>query len=655
METKKPSGRGKGYARVSSDQQESARQLENIRLWCQKHNLGEIEILQEVGRRHESDKRSEFQKLLRLIDSGDVDFVVVDAQDRLGFSRPSEYGKFWHIFDEAGVDLWSATDDRLLTGDDTANVVMSNLGAIASKTEMVTKSTRDLGKKREMAKLGHYTGGWPPYGTDIICLSSASKLRWRCVGVGKWEREVHFADGRVQRYDGKANMIKDRQVGDILTWAPTIKTDRIKVLNFIFKTFVKQAISINGLAQQLNRLGFRHTHGVWYAALLTGVLKNPAAIGRPSYNKRPRGLYSELTADGSLSTDLPKRKPKKGHKRAAITRNRPREQWIGPTEQLYGPLVPVSLFEKAQKKLAEIKGRPKAPRSDRLWLSGLMHCAKCGTRMTGWYYAGWESYACQTYRRSRVNDSGCRLHRVKQATIEHYLQVWLKEISQDISDVQQLDLAGLLTATGETRAKLAGIIPLFESYLIEHLDEYTEPELLEDGRRRYSIELPDGPIELVLPGCTDSGALQEVFDFLRMVRSKEDKAKRSELEKELDRLSAKYDDIPSETIREKIKAQMAEAEAQLDRLKQVPELSQNYRRLQADLWKPFKTIAKFRKESNVRHKADLIRKLLDRIEVSYTYSQHGKQERSTWSEIRFVPADLNPPRTFSNLSPPGPG
>jgi DNA invertase Pin-like site-specific DNA recombinase len=645
---KGPSGRGAGYVRVSTEEQETARQHETISLWLKRRGLpADLEILEDRGRRHEPEKRKEFQRLLNMVRAKEVAWVVVDSQDRFGFGHPHQWGSFAWEFLQHEVQLWSATEDRNLVADDIGSVVISSVGAVGSRSEMIEKSRRDLGKKRTMARAGHYSGGWCPYGCDIVCLMPEGKERWRVITTGKWERLMVWPGGRTEERNGKNNFPQDRQQGDTLTLAPTLRTERIDILNDIFKWYVRENLTPNAIADRLGRLGIRHPHGPFYGVLIRGILRNPAAIGEPSWNKQGQGLFAELASDGSVTTDVPRLGPNQAKK----SRRRPREQWIKPEKPLFAPLVPVDLYEAAAARLANSGFKGRSPRSSVLWLSGLVVCQRCGKPLTGWNTKDGPSYVCSEYRKSRHNTHGCKLHRIPQRVLEEHIDRWLGEIQEDITTARELGLDGLLTTTGDIRQRLARLVDQMERYLMEHLDQVASVTQLPDGRRRYEL----GGIVLDLPGCESRETLRETFSWLKSGRTRATRKRREELEKRLRGLVRNLTDLPDGLARKLCVEEIREVERQIESLDLGPTLSEQYNAALAELVKVARAIGRIRVESRVRQKSERLRVLLARIEVSYVYAQHGQQERSYWSELRFVPVDGSTERTFSNETSPALG
>src|SRR3954453_18715822 len=119
-----------------------------------------------------------------------------------------------------------------------------------------------------------------------------------------------------------------------------------------------------------------------------------------------------------------------------------------PEEPIFDPVIDPDRFGRVQAKLAPSK-KLRPVRSDALWLSGLLHCARCGQPMYGQYMkSGFAqtfsaSYLCST-RRSRGPDNpcGCRYHRVHHDLIESALYRFFHERGQTIDDLLSVERDG---------------------------------------------------------------------------------------------------------------------------------------------------------------------------------------------------------------------
>ena len=164
-----------------------------------------------------------------------------------------------------------------------------------------------------------------------------------------------------------------------------------------------------------------------------------------------------------------------------------------------------------------------APKSDRLWLSGLVICGKCGRAMCGWSEDGWDSYTCSTFRKHGANNpAGCRLHRVRVEVIEQHLDTYLADLGRSLDSLVKGGESGLLQALFRSldrdKDRLKDLRTRMEGYLMEALEEIIEPVRLLGGRKRFEIDTPEGLIRLDLPGCTDPNGLEYLYDWVSSVK-----------------------------------------------------------------------------------------------------------------------------------------
>ncbi len=634
------------YIRVSTDSGDTARQHTAVRQWSERNHVPIDKTYEDHGRRHEPEKRPEFQALIKDIEAKKIGRVVIDAQDRLGFASVFQWYHYLYLFQRSNAQLIQAIDGKNLTSEDPASFITTGIGAHASREEMVKKSSRDLGKKREMAKRGEWPGGWVPLGCDVICRGATGVERWRVVTDGKWKRYRLFPDGRTERWDGKDAFPRDRQPGDILILDRTVRAERFEILRTIFGLFL-EGWPYCKISQHLNSLGpeYWHPHGPWYPTLVKGILRNPAVIGQPAYNKRAHGMYSELGEDGQVRLDPP-RHPDNPLK-ALTSRKRHTSEWIVPDVPLFEPIIEPEDFWRAWQLLDSIKPRTRAPKSDRLWLSGLVICGKCGRAMCGWSEDGWDSYTCSTFRKHGANNpAGCRLHRVRVEVIEQHLDTYLADLGRSLDSLVKGGESGLLQALFRSldrdKDRLKDLRTRMEGYLMEALEEIIEPVRLPGGRKRFEIDTPDGFIRLDLPGCTDPHGLEYLYDWVSSVKCHERDTRVRELGGEVERLYRQWAELEGlGSARDLVRREMSRVDAELARLKANDlDLSAQVR----DTWKAISArsveLGRARRElarGSLRARSLALRGVLDRIVLWFRYEQHGQQLRSRLASLDFVP------------------
>src|SRR5207244_848192 len=93
------SGTGAAYIRVSTDQQDTMRQYDNVRGFENRHGvtIGKDYWLEDEGwARDTADRRPNFQRLMKLADAGRVQWIVVDQLDRFGTKNSKQLISYLH-------------------------------------------------------------------------------------------------------------------------------------------------------------------------------------------------------------------------------------------------------------------------------------------------------------------------------------------------------------------------------------------------------------------------------------------------------------------------------------------------------------------------------------------------------------------------------
>ena len=122
------------YIRVSSDKQETVRQERRIKASGFTIAFCCFGTRREKSCVDQPDKRPDFQRLLKAVQAGLLDKIVVDRQDRFGVVDAYQWGKFISLLREHGTALVDA-DGKVLSGDDDVSILTGTLGAITSMRE----------------------------------------------------------------------------------------------------------------------------------------------------------------------------------------------------------------------------------------------------------------------------------------------------------------------------------------------------------------------------------------------------------------------------------------------------------------------------------------------------------------------------------------
>ena len=426
------------YVRCSDEKSDAERQRETIRTWTAKSGI-EIKLWFEdtegKNSRHESDKRQQFQQMMRLIETGGIDAVIIDAIERLGFQDQHEFGYFIHHFRRHGCFVWSTVEGNL-SAVDPGSIFANTAKTVGSALEQANIARRNLDKKAIDARNGLYQGGYPPYGFDVVCFDRSQEV-WRVVYDGGHHRRVKVAfDGTRQRYDGKGNFpAKDK--GQELMLRPSIEfSARLDMVRSMFTWVATEGLSPGQVAARLTLQGIEPQVGAaWNKVVVKSLLQNPVYVGLPTFNKRGQGVFAEWSEGAAKPVQLEpgELRPKKG-------RRRQQTDWIAPTKAEFAAIVRPDLFNEVQRKLqvaSEKHGKSRSPRVASFWLRNFLVCGKCGKAMRAWNEKGWRSYFCSTYGTyGKVNPTGCRCHRVRADLIEKIVLDYLEETGKKVAVLQ---------------------------------------------------------------------------------------------------------------------------------------------------------------------------------------------------------------------------
>src|ERR1700730_78452 len=146
-----------GYTRVSTDKQADRgvsldAQTEKIRAMAVVHNADLADMIVEAGESAKSLNRPGMQRLLALIDSGEVQTVIVAKLDRLTRSV-KDLCELLERFERRGVALVSVAES-LDTGSAAGRLVLNIMAAVSQwEREAIGERTRDaLSHKRSQGQ-----------------------------------------------------------------------------------------------------------------------------------------------------------------------------------------------------------------------------------------------------------------------------------------------------------------------------------------------------------------------------------------------------------------------------------------------------------------------------------------------------------------------
>lgn len=152
------------YVRVSTDRQalegESLEEQEQrLRDFCKQRNWNVVKVYCEEGRSAKDTNRPRFKELLKNMENGGINTVIVKKLDRLSRSIV-DFERICHFFESHNVDLVSLHenfDTTTAMGRAVIRIVM-----VFAQLEREQTSERTLDVLKHRAEEGLWNGGYPP-------------------------------------------------------------------------------------------------------------------------------------------------------------------------------------------------------------------------------------------------------------------------------------------------------------------------------------------------------------------------------------------------------------------------------------------------------------------------------------------------------------
>ncbi|MCH7751368.1 MAG: recombinase family protein, partial [Planctomycetes bacterium] len=361
------------YIRMSSDKQEDSpqQQREEIEaLAAGKYRI--VRWYQDDGiSGAESAKRTGFQRLIT--DATDrADFAAILCWDQDRFSRfdPIEANYYWHILNQAGVKIVTATQGELdfsdLGGWLTASVTQYG------KAQYLRDLSRNVLRARlSNAKQGRWTGNRAPYGYSL-------------------------EDGKLLLGDSR----------------------KVETVQWIFRQYVETDTSLHDLADQLNERGEEPPSGgkkPWQRSSIQTILRREAYIGRASQLRESKGKFYTIR-DGSVAP-------------VDDTKAKPEKEWFYVD---CPPIVDQELFDKAHGMMKERWRQTTPKRAGKAGLlSGLLVCSHCGKPMVAAWGGNSAPKEERFYQCSSYNGRGkhaCNRNLFRESTAIDFLVPKIQDV-----------------------------------------------------------------------------------------------------------------------------------------------------------------------------------------------------------------------------------
>ncbi|MBO8163905.1 MAG: recombinase family protein [Brevibacillus sp.] len=288
---------------------------------AKQQGLNIVKIREEVVSGESLIHRPQMLELLKEVESGIYDAVLVMDIDRLGRGDKVDQGLIERAFRESGTKI--ITPRKIYDPNDEWDEEYMEFESFMARRELKLINRRLQRGRVASVEEGNYIATRPPYGYQIH----------------KTDRERTLIPHPEQ--------------------APVVQM----IFDWYTDEDPERRMGSNKIANELNRRGYRsYTGREWTSASVLAILKNAVYVGRVQWRKR----------EEKKSTEPGKRKD---------TRTRPRHEWID-VQGKHPPLVSMETFMKAQDILKRKYHVPyQLENGITNPLAGLVKCDMCGSSM----------------------------------------------------------------------------------------------------------------------------------------------------------------------------------------------------------------------------------------------------------------------------------
>jgi len=562
------SGSGAWYCRVSDEKQELETQRTLILSFLKKNQLAisPLHRFEDLGlARDMSDLRPDFQRMIRAVEDGLIKWIVITATDRFGTKDEWELAAYIYRLREAGCNLY-LIDGTCLTDGSFATFVQAGVAGAQSTKEQKDKAERSLKGGRAGVANGEWQGGAIPYGLDVACLDSTGTEVWRVVVQTKGAKLKLSKSGESKAYP--ADRFPKKDDNEILQLRPTIRVERLEVVRRIFNFYTTQVISCPALARHLNELQVPHTYAdVWAHHHVRDMVRNTVYIGKQRYGYSGAGRHLEWDEDGTGFRPVEKVKrfdKKTGTKVWRRASHRRPEKAIFHSKQLFEPIIDKEVWEAAQKKIRSEHVKHRAPRTECLWLTGLLFCAGCGNRMRGVLGGHTPQYVCGTYAdKRRYTRMGqpctCGRNTLHIGVVESTIKQWLTDTGSQLAAFQTVQRTGdlsLLRPFAERHVEAVNRAVASHQKVVERI---SENELGLD--QQFKLAMPRFNSDLANESLIE--VYREVFNLQEFsLREKYDA-----MDFEIAKLTESWLDLPTPRAKKHAKERLEALEAEFETLR----------------------------------------------------------------------------------------
>lgn len=537
------------YGRVSTRRQKLEHQREVVDRYFDERKIvvpGEVR-LEDKEKRHKSQKREAFQRLLDMCRRGKLDWIVVAAFDRWGVADVDEFWEFRRQLRENHVRLWSVQDRLELTGCEESDYFRIISHAVSCTMAMAHYADRNISKMVSMALDGWHASGSVPFGCDLRCcpLSNKDETLFRVVTLTR-PRDEGGAKYRIIYPDGREEItrrmpLRDcKQTGYRLT--PSLDQNRIEAVRRIYELYV-MGVAFPTMRRWLWDRGLTHYgHPFQDNALLT-ILQNPAYCGKPAWGKYAIGHYRQVF-------DKRSEKPKRRGRDDPKQYYKDEEHFVFPREPVFDPTAffGQNLWEQVQEMMlarkSNHKPRPRRRNRENHPLNGKVICPDCGKPMVTGQATSRSGernhyFICGTY--AKTQHIGCRANSVRWEILDRAGDEWLTRVKDELLGIAQItvdDDKDILASAGEekTNSRLLGHL------FVQMMKEVGQTHL------QCPVWLPSASDEEIIKHKVEiRDAFNRLYDEYRRHREavNSDRDKRlAKIDSRIDQILKRLDDVP---------------------------------------------------------------------------------------------------------------
>lgn len=635
------------YLRVSTPKQKLEHQREHVVRFCDQTliNIPEECRFEDKEKRHKSEKRHAFQRLLDAVTARRLDWIIICSFDRWGVASVDEFFELRRMLLKNDVQLWSVVDQMNLTGlneGDYFRIVAMAIGATRYVEQMAEKN---ILKMIEMAKHGWAATGNAPYGTDLVCypLPDLTRPLFRVVRTRYMRphrfRVLHYApDSRVERDQAgfitaqHLTVAKEEEVdrmpprdkkGTGYRFEPTIEIDRLAAVRQMYELY-DAGLGFTEISRRLWEQGHKHYDKEFLYHGIETILSNPVYIGEPGWGKKGVGAYRILHGGG------PARIRRKASDTFVVRKKE--EQFAKPLHPLFPPIVPVELWQRVHDRLQGRErtnphfGKRRTRRRATHPLNGKLYCPDCdrpmvlGSSMPAAGKRGQKTrcFNCGTYR--RFSRSKCHANTVGwdrlDAAVVELLEVVKGRIDRLASDP-------LKTLQEESWAKNCELTRAMEAVFTAMADAP-----------------PDVAAGLCRPADPDVPILDQVaaaYNRMHAGQTGPLRAEYEEAERELKRIGdVLIEGVPSQTVRKQLNARMSELEDKKETIgARLTPLTLRVDSLREQLAAIRRTIEQSEKAAVAKVLDQFVEKVIPRFEVLEV--GRSKSRRAILKSVEFIP------------------